>query len=92
LKSATPSWLELLNRHVSSCNLSFLKPPSAFCCILIVAHILIFYSLGICLNPVDEGRRVSERIVALERVSSDTYTFRIDPRRHSAIIILQDRA
>jgi hypothetical protein len=71
---------------------SFLKPPSAFCCILVVSHILISYSSGICLNPVDEGCRVSERIAALERVSSDTNTFWIDPWRRSAIVLLQDRA
>jgi hypothetical protein len=44
------------------------------------------------LNPVDEIHRVSERIVALERASSDTNTFWIDPRHRSAIVLLQDRA
>jgi hypothetical protein len=71
---------------------SFLKPPSALCCVLVVSHILIFYSLGICLNPVDEGRRVSERIAALERVSLNTNTFWIDPWCRNAIVLLQDRA
>jgi hypothetical protein len=42
------------------------------------------------LDPVDEARRVSERVAALERVSSDTNTFWIDPRRRRAIVLLQD--
>jgi hypothetical protein len=70
---------------------SFLKPPSTFCCVFVVSYALISYSSGICLNPVDEARRVSERVAALERVSSDTNTFWIDPRCHSAIVLLQDR-
>jgi hypothetical protein len=53
---------------------------------------LKFYPSGSCLNPIDEDHRVSERIVALERASSDTNTFWIDPQRHSAIVLLQDRA
>jgi hypothetical protein len=69
-----------------------LKPPGAFCCVLVVSLILISYFLGISLNPVDKGRRIFERIAALERVSSDTNTFWIDPRRRSAIVLLEDRA
>jgi hypothetical protein len=91
LKSATLSWLKLSNQHVSSCNVSFLKPPSAFCCVLVVSYALISYSSGICLNPVDEARWVSERVATLERVSLDTNTFLIDPRPCSAIVLLQDR-
>jgi hypothetical protein len=49
-------------------------------------------SAGSCLNPFDENRRVSERIVALERASIDTNTFWVDPRHHCAIVLLQDRA
>jgi hypothetical protein len=52
----------------------------------------MFDSSGICLNPIDEGRRVAERIAALERVSSYTNTFWIVPWHHSAIALLQDRA
>jgi hypothetical protein len=48
-------------------------------------------SLGICLNPVDENHLVSERLEALERTSSDTNTFWVDPRHRGAIVILQDR-
>jgi hypothetical protein len=52
----------------------------------------ICISAGSCLNPIDEDRRVSERISALERASTDTNTFWTDLRRHSAIVLLQDRA
>jgi hypothetical protein len=44
------------------------------------------------LNPIDEGRRVSEQIVALERASKDTDTLWVEPRHRSAIVVLQDRA
>jgi hypothetical protein len=48
-------------------------------------------SSGICLNPVDENRRVLERLEALERTFLNSGTFWIDPQRRSAIILLQDR-
>jgi hypothetical protein len=44
------------------------------------------------LHPIDENRRVSERISALERASKDTETLWVDPRRRSAVVLLQDRA
>jgi hypothetical protein len=44
------------------------------------------------LNPIDEDHRVSERIAALERASSDTNTFWIDLRHREAIVLLQDHA
>jgi hypothetical protein len=47
---------------------------------------------GTCLHPADEDRRVAERIVALERVSKDTNSLWADPRRHSTVVLLQDRA
>jgi hypothetical protein len=53
--------------------------------------LILLNSSGICLNPVDENRRVSERLEALERTYSDTNTFWIDPRRRSSIVLLQDR-
>jgi hypothetical protein len=44
------------------------------------------------LNPVDEDRRVSERIAALERASKDIETLWVDLRHRSAIALLQDHA
>jgi hypothetical protein len=47
---------------------------------------------GTCLHPADEDRRVTEQIVALERVSQDTTSLWDDPRRCSTVVVLQDRA
>jgi hypothetical protein len=44
------------------------------------------------LQPINEDRRVSERIAALERASKDTNTLWVDLQRRSAIVLLQDRA
>jgi hypothetical protein len=41
---------------------------------------------------IRQGAIVSERIAALERTSTGTNTFWVDPRRRSAIVLLQDRA
>jgi hypothetical protein len=51
--------------------------------------------MSLCLpgtHPADENRRVAERIIALERVSKDTTSLWADPRRRSAVVLLQDRA
>jgi hypothetical protein len=69
-----------------------LKPPWAFCYTPLILYAKICTFAGYCLNPVDENHRVSERIAALERASTDTNTFWIDPRHRSAIVLLQDRA
>jgi hypothetical protein len=47
---------------------------------------------GTCLYPADENRRVAERIAALEKVSKDASSLWADPRRHSVVVLLQDRA
>jgi hypothetical protein len=39
-KSATLFLLELLSLHVSNCNVSFLKPPGAFGCVLVTWYAL----------------------------------------------------
>jgi hypothetical protein len=57
----------------------------------LVSYVLTLYSPGICLDPAAEDRQVSERVAALERVSSDTNNFWVDARLHSAIVLLQDR-
>jgi hypothetical protein len=53
---------------------------------------MIFITVGTCLDFVSEARRVSEWITALERSSGGVKTFWSDPRRHGAIVLLQDRA
>jgi hypothetical protein len=44
------------------------------------------------LNPIDEGRQVSERIAALEKALKDTDTLWVDPWCCSANVLLQDCA
>jgi hypothetical protein len=58
--------------------------------LILYAKICIF--AGSCLNPINKNRRVSERIAALERASTDTNTFWIDPCHRSTIVLLQDHA
>jgi hypothetical protein len=52
---------------------------------------LTLFCVDICLDPVAEDRRVSERVAALERVLSDTNTLWVDARRRGAVVLLQDR-
>jgi hypothetical protein len=47
---------------------------------------------GSCLHPADENHRVAERNAALEKVSKDASSLWADPRRRSAIVLLQDHA
>jgi hypothetical protein len=67
---------------------SFLEAPWAFCCAPLILYAKICFFAGSCLNPVDENHRVSGRIAALERASTDTNTFWIDPHRRSAIFLM----
>jgi hypothetical protein len=53
---------------------------------------MIFITVGTCLDFVGEARHISERIAALERSSGGVETFWSNPRRCSAIVLLQDRA
>jgi hypothetical protein len=53
---------------------------------------MTFIVVGTCLDFIGEAHRVSEQIVALERSSEGVKTFWSDPRRRSAIVLLQDRA
>jgi hypothetical protein len=71
---------------------SFLEAPLGFYCTPLILCAEICISAGSCLNPIDEGRRVSEHIAALEKTSTNTNTFWIDPRRRCAIVLLQDHA
>jgi hypothetical protein len=48
--------------------------------------------IGTCLDFAAEDRRVTEQNAALERMSADVETLCSDPRRRSAIVLLQDRA
>jgi hypothetical protein len=65
------------------------------CCLLVFLLIFFMFALtlfcvGACLDPVVEDRRVSERVAALERVSSDTNTFWAKGHRRGIVVLLQD--
>jgi hypothetical protein len=60
--------------------------------LLLYLFLMILRVPGTWLRPADENRRVAERIAALEKVSKDTTSLWADPRRRSAIILLQDHA
>jgi hypothetical protein len=51
-----------------------------------------FAIIGTCLDFAAEDRRVTERNAALEKMSAGVKTLWSDPRRRSAIVLLQDRA
>jgi hypothetical protein len=53
---------------------------------------MTFIVVGTCLDFVGEARRISERVVALERSSEGVKSFWSDPRCCRAIVLLQDRA
>jgi hypothetical protein len=52
----------------------------------------LFVILGTCLDYAAEARRVAERNAALEITSEGIESLWCDPRRRSAIMLLQDRA
>jgi hypothetical protein len=53
---------------------------------------MTFAVVGTCLDFVNEARRVSERIAALESSSGGVETFWSEPRHRNAIVLLQDHA
>jgi hypothetical protein len=67
-------------------DLSFLFPLS-HCC-----FVISFAIIGTCLDFAAEDHRVTERNAALEKMSAGIETLWSDPRRRSAIVLLQDRA
>jgi hypothetical protein len=53
---------------------------------------MTFAIVGTCLDFVNEARRVSERVAALESSSGGVKTFWSETRHRNAIMLLQDRA
>jgi hypothetical protein len=51
-----------------------------------------FVIIGTCLDFAAEDRRVTKQNAALEKMSTGVETLWSDPRRRSAIVLLQDRA
>jgi hypothetical protein len=54
--------------------------------------VISFAIIGTCLDFAAEDPRVTERNAALEKMSAGIETLWSDPRRRSAIVLLQDRA
>jgi hypothetical protein len=79
----------------SACEMLRCKVPcdSSFFFLLIhCCFVISFAILGTCLDFAAEDLRVTERNGALEKMSAGVATLWSDPRRRSAIILLQDRA
>jgi hypothetical protein len=64
----------------------------SFPCFFTAVFVTSFAVIGTCLDFAAEDRRVTERNAALERMSVGCETLWSDPRRRSAIVLLQDCA
>jgi hypothetical protein len=71
------------------CKVSF---GFSFPCFFTAVFVTSFAVTGTCLDFAAEDRRVTERNAASERMSEGCETLWSDPRRRSAIVLLQDRA
>jgi hypothetical protein len=78
----------------SDCEMLRCKVPCDFsfflwfhCC-----SVTLFAILGTCLDYAAEARRVAEQNAALEKTSEGIDSLWSDPRRRSAIVLLQNRA
>jgi hypothetical protein len=78
----------------SSCEMLRCKRSfdSSFPCLVTAVVVTPFAVVGTCLDFAAEERRVAERNAALEKMSTDFETLWSDPRRWSAIVLLQDCA
>jgi hypothetical protein len=71
------------------CKFSF---DSLFPCLPTAVLVTPFVIIGTCLDFASEDRRVTERNAVLEKMSAGFETLWSNPRRRSAIVLLQDRA
>jgi hypothetical protein len=91
MKSANLSFLALSSLPVRCCDVSFLSTP-LFPVYSLLFFVTPFAVVGTCLDFAAEERRVTERNAALEKMLAGFETLWSDPRRRSAIVLLQDRA
>jgi hypothetical protein len=91
MKNANLLFLALSSLPVKCCDVSFLSTYLLFFCFTAVCMISLLV-IGTCLDFAAEDHRVTERNAALEKMSADVETLWSDPRRRSAIVLLQDRA
>jgi hypothetical protein len=77
-------------REMLRCKFSFRLVffPFASLAIFMISLLVI----GTCLDFAAEDRRVTEQNAALEKMSAGVETLWSDPRRRSAIVLLEDRA
>jgi hypothetical protein len=71
------------------CKCSF---DSSFPSLVTAVVVTPFAVVGTCLDFATEERRVAKLNAALEKMSTGFETLWSDPRRRSAIVLLQDRA
>jgi hypothetical protein len=78
----------------SACEMLRCKFPFdfSFPCFFTAVFVTSFAVIGTYLDFAAEDRQVTERNVALEKMSAGFETLWSDPRRRSAIVLLQDHA
>jgi hypothetical protein len=89
MRNATLLSLVLSSLPARCCDVSFLSTylfPFCFTAIFVISFVII----GTCLDFAAEDRRVTEQNAALEKMSAGIETLWSDPRRWSAIVLLQD--
>jgi hypothetical protein len=91
MKNANLLFLALSSLPARCCDVSLLLTYLLFFCFTVVCMISLLV-IGTCLDFAPEDRRVTERNAALEKMSAGVETLWSDPRRRSAIVLLQDRA
>jgi hypothetical protein len=91
MRNATHLSLALSSLPATCCDVSFLSTylfPFCFTAVFVIS----FSIIGTCLDFAAEDCRVTERSAALEKMSAGIETLWSDPRRRSAIVLLQDHA
>jgi hypothetical protein len=91
MRNANLLSLALSRLPARCCDVSFLSTyvfPFCFTAVFVISFAII----GTYLDFAAEDHRVTERNAALEKISTGFETLWSDPRRRSAIVLLQDRA
>jgi hypothetical protein len=93
LKECDSYLVEIIESACKPLKYEFFCIPSRIsCCFSWLCILMNLHLPGSFLHPTDEDHWVSERIAALERVSRDRNSLWANPRHHSAVVLLQDRA
>jgi hypothetical protein len=92
MKNAILLFLASSNPPVKCCDVSFPSTFFSFAFCSAAIFMISFVLIGTCLDFAAEDHRVTERSAALEKMSAGAENLWSDPRRRSAIVLLQDRA